>query len=432
MTGNRFAHPLLISTTALDLDFRMKATNHAFLLLALLPIPKFINKDDQKVLQPRMFHSCLDIILEPLKKAAEIGTMMRDPLGSVRYCYTPLAAYIVDTPEAAMLAGVAGKTSHVTMAYYKEFGDAFCHEARTSSTTLKQLRTLEASIDPWDLQAYLKEAKKFRLNGVHRPFWRDWALSDPSVFLTPEPLHHWHRMFWDHDAQWCIKAVGAAELDFRYSILQPRTGFQHFHNGISQLKQVTGRDHRDIQRYIIPIIADAVSKKFLIAIRALADFRYLAQCPELDDTVCSRIKDALAEFHDHKQVILSESIRTGRKANWHIPKLEFLQSVAPSICANGVPMQWSADVTEHAHITEVKDPARASNNQSYELQICRFLDRAEKCRLFDLSTSIHEAWVDFRSIHNEKPSSVDDNDYECVSDTASLINRLNSPLLDRS
>lgn len=32
---------------------------------------------------------------------------MSDPLGSLRYCFTPLAAYIVDTPEATMLAGVS-------------------------------------------------------------------------------------------------------------------------------------------------------------------------------------------------------------------------------------------------------------------------------------------------------------------------------------
>ena len=79
----------------------------------------------------------------------------------------------------------------------------------------------------------------YRLNGVHRPFWRDWPLSDPSEFFTPEPLHHWHKMFWDHDAQWCIHTVGPAEINFRFSILHPHTGFQQFPEGISKLKQVT-------------------------------------------------------------------------------------------------------------------------------------------------------------------------------------------------
>jgi Plavaka transposase len=43
MTGGRIAHPLLISLMNLFMDFRMKASNHAFLLLALLPVPKFIH-----------------------------------------------------------------------------------------------------------------------------------------------------------------------------------------------------------------------------------------------------------------------------------------------------------------------------------------------------------------------------------------------------
>jgi len=61
---------------------------------------------------------------------------MSDPLGYRRFCFPPLAAYIVDTPESALIAGVGGKTSSVTMAFYKHFGDNFRHEPRTASTTI--------------------------------------------------------------------------------------------------------------------------------------------------------------------------------------------------------------------------------------------------------------------------------------------------------
>jgi hypothetical protein len=407
MTGGRVAHPLLISLANLFMDFRNKATNHAFYLLALLPVPKFIHKNRRicGILESRLVHECLDFILRPLKKAAEIGIMMSDPLGSLRYAYTPLAAYIVDTPEAAMLSGVAGKTSHLTMASYKEFGDPFRHNPRTSSTTLTQLRAIEDLVAPWDVNAYAKKAAGYRLNGVHRLFWRDWPLSDPSKFLTPEPLHHWHKMFWDHDAKWCIRAVGPSEIDFRFSILHPHTGFRQFQEGISKLKQVTGREHRDIQRYMVAVIADAVPKDFMVAIRALADFRYLSQSPEISDQICTVIDDALQEFHDHKDTIILAGVRTGKGGrlidNWHIPKLEFMQSVTASIRDNGVPMQWSADHTERCHITEVKDPSRSGNRQDYESQICRYLDRIEKCRLFNLATAIRDTGVDVASLWSD-------------------------------
>jgi hypothetical protein len=83
---------------------------------------------------------------------------------------------------------------------------------------------LEKVIDPWNLLKYIKAAKKLRLNRVHQPFWRDWVMADPSEFLTPEVLHHWHKMLSDHDKKWATLALGTSEIDFRYSILHPHTG----------------------------------------------------------------------------------------------------------------------------------------------------------------------------------------------------------------
>ena len=43
-----------------------------------------------------------------------------------------------------------------------------------------------------------------------------------------------------------------------------------------------------------------------------------------------------------------------------------------------------ADVTEHVHVTEIKQPAHSGNNQDYYSQITWHLDRREKCDQFDL------------------------------------------------
>ena len=209
-----------------------------------------------------------------------------------------------------------------------------------------------------------------------------------------EPLHHWHKQFWDHDAKWCIRALGGPEIDFRFSILHPSTGYRQFPEGIAKLKQVTGREHRDVERYLIGVIANAVPRPFLLAIRALMDFRYLAQAPQISEAARTKIEKSLALFHENKQAILDAGARRGKKNNpindWHIPKLELFQCVAPSIRNCGAPIQWSADVTERAHITEIKVPSRAANKQKYEAQIVRHLDRAEKCHRFDLATSLQD------------------------------------------
>lgn len=68
-------------------------------------------------------------------------------------------------------------------------------------------------------------------------------MSEPSEFLTPEILHHWHKMFGDHDKKWAMLALGNPEIDFRFSVLHPHTAMRHFKEGISKAKQVTGREH---------------------------------------------------------------------------------------------------------------------------------------------------------------------------------------------
>ncbi|KAL4072342.1 hypothetical protein V8B97DRAFT_2023518 [Scleroderma yunnanense] len=167
--------------------------------------------------------------------------------------------------------------------------------------------------------------------------------------------------FWDHNICWCIQALGSAELDFQFSIILPITGFPHFSNGIMKLKQ----------------------------------FWYFSQAPTITSIMHDKIKCALQEFHDHKHAIIEGGLHCGQQTNailehWHIPKLELMQSVAPSIKHISSLLQWSADTTEHAHIKVIKDPASATNNHNYESQICRYLDHLEKCQCFDTAVSLHK------------------------------------------
>ncbi|KAG2340363.1 hypothetical protein BDR05DRAFT_977362 [Suillus weaverae] len=251
MTGGCIAHPLLISLANIKMAVRNKASSHAFLLTALLPTADFLHpvKRMQGVLEARLIHQCLDIILEPLKQAARIGRMMLDPAGNLRYCFTPLASYI---------------TSPLTTASYKQFGDAFQHPPHTAKITLTQLKSIKSKCNAQDVEAFFAACEPYRLSGVVDPFWRDWQFADPSQFLTPEALHHWHRKSYDHDVQWCIRIVGAEEFDFRFSVLQPL--------GVSMLKQVTRRVQQDIQCYLVAIIANAAPPGVVIAVRALIDF----------------------------------------------------------------------------------------------------------------------------------------------------------------
>ena len=113
---------------------------------------------------------------------------------------------------------------------------------------------------------------------------------------------------------------------------------------------------------------------------------------------------ALQEFHDNKDAIVQHRVQD----HWEIPKLELLQSIVPSIQQSGAVIQWSTDVTEHAHVNEIKQPARAGNNQNYYSQIAHHLDRLEKCFRFDLATHIEERLVVDRTDEDDE----DDEDHE--------------------
>lgn len=387
------AHPLLLSLANIDADIRSKGSLHAHVLLALLPVPSFIHKRTRvrSLLSDRLFHECLDLVLKPLKIAAAVGIMMSDPVGNLRYCFTPLVGYIADRPEECLVTCTSPKASPVSTAIYKQFGDSFRHPPRTATMTLDEIEQACSMANPDDFEDFLKVIKRFRLNGVDKPFFRDWLLSEPSIFITPEALHVFHRLFWDHDLQWCIVVLGPDEIDYRFSLVQTAVGYRSFEEGVSKLKQVTGRDHRAAQRYIVGVIAGAVPPKFLAAISALLDFRYLAQMPCFDEDALTKVEAALERFHTHKSAIISTGGRQGSKGplkHWEIPKLELLQHVVPSIRASGAIMQWTADVTEHAHVTEIKQPARSGNNQDYYTQIARHLDRSEKCFRFDIATHL--------------------------------------------
>ena len=161
MSGNRMAHPVLISLANIDTRIHSKMSLHAYLLLALLPIAKFIHKSTHvcSLLQDQLIHKVLNVILAPLKTAAAVGVMMSDPVGNLHYCFMLIAAWIADTPEESLLAATGPKVSPVTVATSKQFGDACQHESHTADKTLTAIRTACSQYSPNDYNNFLKAVR---------------------------------------------------------------------------------------------------------------------------------------------------------------------------------------------------------------------------------------------------------------------------------
>lgn len=155
-------------------------------------------------------------------------------------------------------------------------------------------------------------------------------------------------------------------------------GWHQFKDGILCLKQVTGRNQHEIECYIVAVIADGTKEEVVTAIQYLMEFHYLAQSPTPNSDMCQQMLESLKAFHMYKHAIMDEKGRINKAGapmgHWEIPKLELFQSVVPNIMANGAAIQYTADITEHLHVTEIKKPAHSGNNQNYDTQIVHALD----------------------------------------------------------
>ncbi|KAG1886158.1 hypothetical protein F4604DRAFT_1572394, partial [Suillus subluteus] len=140
---------------------------------------------------------------------------------------------------------------------------------------------------------------------------------------------------------------------------------------------------------------------FVIAIHALMDIRYMAQSPSPDENLLARIDRSLSIFHENKDIITSLGARMGTKKpidNWFILKLKLMQSITASTRKVGTLIQWSADTTEHAHISEIKDPVWHTNNNDYDPHICCHLDHQEKLRHFAIAMTLKSTCTDSNSV----------------------------------
>lgn len=177
--------------------------------------------------------------MQSLKKAAEVGCMMSDPLGNLKYCFTPIAAHITNTPEEHIMACVTSNASPIMLTISEQFGDHVCCAPHTVAVTCGWLIAVKRNTCSSDLSLYFQACQKFQLNGVVVPYWFKWPLAKPSSFITLEPLHQYFKMLWDHNQKWCSRMLGTEELDFRYSLLQTCSEYRHFPDGITILKQTS-------------------------------------------------------------------------------------------------------------------------------------------------------------------------------------------------
>ena len=357
-------------------------------------------KDDSfhGICTSRLFHQALKYVLHTLEEAGRVGVQMADGGGDIRQCFPLLAAYLGDYPEQILVNIAPYDASPVTTATRNDTGSAKRFPERTYKVIMEALQELREEFGEEetaeDTLRYHVRASALGLSAVREPFWEHLPHVQPNKMVTPDILHNAHGFFRHHVVQWIFNLVDKTDFDLRLSSMPRMVGLKAYPNGLSKFKQWTGRDSREVQRYILGLIQGApkVKPKVTKAIRALLDFIYIAQYQSHSSDTLEYLKTALQEFHKNKHIFWDLGACTGKRSGlekFNIPKLCGFHDYDPSIRQFGTIMQFSTDITEFFHKQSTKVPYRSTNKQDFMAQICIILDRNEKWAQFRQ----YVAWV---------------------------------------
>ncbi|KAJ7933515.1 hypothetical protein B0H13DRAFT_2306623 [Mycena leptocephala] len=259
---------------------------------------------------------------------------------------------------------------------------------------LDELGSFEDLYEPRDLSAALDVLKMADGNAteftracteagikpIYRPFWEDLPYVNIFLSITSDVLHQLYQGVIKHVVAWVTEGFGPVEIDARCQRMPPNHNTRLFLKGITTLSRVSGTEHSQMCRILLSLIIDLrlphrrSSTRLIRAVRAALDFLYLAQYSTHSSETLSHLNDALATFHDNKNIFVELGIR----ADFNFPKLHNLRHYVTTIKLFGSTDNYNTEYTERLHIDLAKDAYRATNRKDEYTQMTLWLERKEK------------------------------------------------------
>jgi hypothetical protein len=397
--GSKTAYPVYLTIGNLPKDIRRKPSHRGQILLAYLPTTKLkhvTNAAARRRMLHNLFHSCLKKVLQPLEDIGVDGIAMVDGKGVLRRVHPILAIFIGDYPEQVLVACIKSRRCPKCTVEPDKLGD---YPTRASRRDLNLVRDA-LSKDQDDHSVYADACHLAGIKPVFYPFWKELPYLNVFQSITPDILHQLHQGVFRHAVSWIMRAYGAAEIDAHYERLIPNHHVRIFSDGISKLSRVTGKEHDQICRVLLGVIADLSlpnglePARLIRAIRGLLDFIYLSQLPVHSTRTLDQLDEALGAFHSNKAIFIDLGIRE----HFNIPKLHACTHYASSIRIYGTTDNYNTQATERLHIELAKDAYRATNKKQEYPQMTTWLERREKILQ-------HEEYLSWRRCNAMHPTS---------------------------
>ncbi|KAJ7634868.1 hypothetical protein FB45DRAFT_830357 [Roridomyces roridus] len=374
-SGDKQAWPVYISVGNLRKATRRTTSSRATILLGYIPVTKLeiFSKENRSREGHQLFHDCVKAMLEPLKEAGEKGVLMDCADGFVRHIFPILSAYIADYPEQTLVACCRENSCPKCLVTPLGRGDTVRSPPREPTETLRVLKEQAKHERPIE---YVEQ----NLRPIN-PFWEAFPHCDIFSCMTPDALHELHNgVFGDHIIKWANKATrgGSKEIDARFRALPPHPTLRHFKKGISLTTQWTGKEHKNMEKTYLGILAKATDPAVQRAVRGILDFIHYAHFEVHSDDSLARLDAAWAAFHSNKQIFVSSKIRK----HFRINKLHKLKHYVDAIRSRGTADGFNTENTERLHIDLAKAGYNASNRVAYTRQMAVWLARQEAVHRF--------------------------------------------------
>lgn len=387
-------------------NVRAQVSRRAFLLIAYIPSPKFDEDADELaenktqeaglpgILRKRLYHRCLAIVTAPLRN--KIPRRVLDADGYWRKVLYILMIWIADMEEQWLIACISHFSCPQCLARMKDLGKAEPCTHRTAAWLLDQIEEVKAergmNASVWD---FFLGCRARGLSGVLEPFWKELPFIDICRVLAQDILHSYHKFFFDHPLKWNTHLVGAKELDHRLRSQPQQVGARSFPKGISHISQMSGKEHRALERTHLAVIAGAegLPMNVVKVTRLLMDYIYMAQYPSHDDESLKELRNVIKAFQSDKSAWLSANARRsgdgGVIDHLDIPKIHTPHHLPDDIEQKGSTDNYSSETPEHYHIENLKNAYPFTNHREYQTQMIRWLVRRE--RIYEFAA--WQSWI---------------------------------------